>query len=133
MNALSVKFKPGSITNSHTGRGNPPVQGKPVTVNPLGMRASSVLNRCPIGCRRLPSLCAQADTGRGDRGLLGQSTGGGPGEQLMERLGIPIIDDTILRHFQLEGRATISFSFACPPIATVPPTANEPQNVRKNR
>lgn len=33
-------------------------------------------------------------------GLLGHSTGGRPGEHLMRRLGMPISDDTILRHLK---------------------------------
>jgi transposase len=33
-------------------------------------------------------------------GLLGHSTGGRPGERLIRRLGMPISDDTILRHLK---------------------------------
>ena len=33
-------------------------------------------------------------------GLLGHSTGGRPGERLMQRLGMPVSDDTILRHLK---------------------------------
>lgn len=39
-------------------------------------------------------------------GLLGHSTGGRPGERLMERLGMPVSDDTILR--QLKRDAAVS-------------------------
>lgn len=33
-------------------------------------------------------------------GLLGHSTGGRPGERLMQRLGMPVSDDTILRQLK---------------------------------
>lgn len=36
-------------------------------------------------------------------GLLGHSTGGRPGERLMERLGMPISDDTILRQLKRDA------------------------------
>ncbi len=38
-------------------------------------------------------------------GLLGHSAGGRPGERLMQRLGMPVSDDTILR--QLKRDATV--------------------------
>lgn len=39
-------------------------------------------------------------------GLLGHSTGGRPGERLMQRLGMPVSDDTVLR--QLKRDATVA-------------------------
>lgn len=36
-------------------------------------------------------------------GLLGHSTGGRPGERLMQRLGIPVSDDTILRQLKRDA------------------------------
>ena len=37
-------------------------------------------------------------------GLLGHSTGGRPGERLMQRLGMPVSDDTILRQLKRDAR-----------------------------
>ncbi len=36
-------------------------------------------------------------------GLLGHSTGGRPGERLMQRLGMPVGDDTILRQLKRDA------------------------------
>lgn len=44
-------------------------------------------------------------------GLLGHSTGGRPGERLMQRLGMPVSDDTILR--QLKRDATVTHRSKC--------------------
>lgn len=80
-----------------------PVQGKPVIVKLLLSRW-----RCPHqNCERrtftdlLPTV-AIPYARRTTRvveivGVLGHSTGGRPGERLMERLGMPVSDDTILR------------------------------------
>lgn len=43
-------------------------------------------------------------------GLLGQNTGGRPGERLMRRLSMPVSDDTILR--QLKRDTAIAHSNA---------------------
>lgn len=59
--------------------------------------------RSPTDCRLLLPLCAPDDKGRGDFGLLGYSAGGRPGERLMQRLGMPVGDDTILRQLKRDA------------------------------
>lgn len=88
-----------------------PVQGQSVTVKLLVSRW-----RCPHGdCARrtftdrLPTIAAPyaRRTRRVGEivGLLGHSAGGRPGERLMERLGMPISDDTILRQLKRDAAA----------------------------
>lgn len=89
-----------------------PVQGKPVTVNLLLSRWRCTNRKCErrTFTDRLPKI-ALPYARRTTRvveivGLLGHSTGGRPGERLMQRLGMPISDDTILR--QLKRDAAIA-------------------------
>ena len=89
-----------------------PVQGKPVTVKLLLSRWRCSYHKCErqTFTDRLPTVAAPYAR-RTTRvleivGLLGHSTGGRPGERLMERLGMPVSDDTILR--QLKRDAAIA-------------------------
>ncbi|MGF9567839.1 ISL3 family transposase [Neorhizobium sp. BT27B] len=83
-----------------------PVQGKAVTI-----RVQLTRWRCAYRqCKRqtftdlFPAIAAPY--ARRTRrvaeiiGLLGHSTGGRPGERLMRQLGMPVSDDTILRHLK---------------------------------
>src|SRR5208283_3550536 len=50
--------------------------------------------------------------------LIGHGTGGRPGERLMKRLGMPVSDDTILRHLKrqvarLRGKTTVRVGLCC--------------------
>ncbi|MDF1600267.1 ISL3 family transposase [Mesorhizobium sp. YIM 152430] len=89
-----------------------PVQGKPVTVRLLLSRWRCLHRKCErrTFTDRLPTVAAPyaRRTARVVEivGLLGHSTGGRPGERLMQRLGMPVSDDTILR--QLKRDATVA-------------------------
>ena len=91
-----------------------PVQGKPVTVRLLLSRWRCLHRKCErrTFTDRLPTVAAPyaRRTARVVEivGLLGHSTGGRPGERLMQRLGMPVSDDTILR--QLKRDATVANS-----------------------
>lgn len=86
-----------------------PVQGKPVTVKLLLRRWRCSYRKCErqTFIDRLPMIAAPyaRRTRRVGEivGLLGHSTGGRPGERLMERLGMPVSDDTILRQLKLDA------------------------------
>ncbi|MGO4450460.1 ISL3 family transposase [Phyllobacterium sp. TAF24] len=83
-----------------------PIQGNEVTVRLQMSRWRCTYRQCrrQTFTDRVPSV-ASPYARRTTRvaeivGLLGHSTGGRPGERLMERLGMPISDDTILRHLK---------------------------------
>ena len=83
-----------------------PVQGKAVTVKLRLSRWRCLQQQCErqTFTDRLPTV-ASPYARRTKRvveivGLLGHSTGGRPGERLMQRLGMPVSDDTILRHLK---------------------------------
>jgi len=87
-----------------------PVQGKAVTVKLLLSRWRCAHESCArrTFTDRLPAV-ASPYARRTTRvteivGALGHSAGGRPGERLMQRLGMPVSDDTILR--QVKGDAT---------------------------
>jgi transposase len=79
-----------------------PVQGKPVTMKLLLSRWRCANWECArrTFTDRLPMIAAPyaRRTRRVGEivGLLGHSTGGRPSERLMQRLGMPVSDDTIL-------------------------------------
>lgn len=82
-----------------------PVQGKHVTVKLLLSRWRCANRECArTFTDRLPRIAAPL--ARRTRrvgeivGLIGHSTGGRPGGRLMERLGMPVSDDTILRQLK---------------------------------
>jgi len=87
-----------------------PVQGKPVTVKLLLSRSRCSYRKCErqTFTDRLPMIAAPyaRRTRRVGEipGLLGHSTGGRPGERLMQRLGMPVSDDTILRQLKRDAR-----------------------------
>jgi len=89
-----------------------PVQGKPVTVKLRLSRWRCAHGECArrTFTDRLPTVAdpyARRTRRVGEIvGLLGHSTGGRPGERLMQRLGMPVSDDTILR--QLKRDAAIA-------------------------
>jgi transposase len=63
--------------------------------------------RSPTDCRQFASPYARRTRRVSEIvGLLGHSAGGRPGERLMQRLGMPVSDDTILR--QLKRNATLA-------------------------
>jgi len=83
-----------------------PVQGKEVTVRLQLSRWRCTYRQCrrQTFTDRVPAI-ASPYARRTTRvaeiiGLMGHSTGGRPGERLMRRLGMPISDDTILRHLK---------------------------------
>jgi transposase len=83
-----------------------PVQGKAVAVKLRLSRWRCLQQQCErqTFADRLPTV-ASPYARRTKRvveivGLLGHSTGGRPGERLMQRLGMPVSDDTILRHLK---------------------------------
>ncbi|WP_244467746.1 ISL3-like element ISRsp8 family transposase [Pseudorhizobium banfieldiae] len=86
-----------------------PVQGKPVTVKLLLSRWRCAHGECArrTFTDRLPTVAdpyARRTRRVGEIvGLLGHSTGGRPGERLMQRLGIPVSDDTILRQLKRDA------------------------------
>ena len=86
-----------------------PVQGRSVTVNLLLSRWRCARRECArrTFTDRLPTVAAPyaRRTRRVGEivGLLGHSTGGRPGERLMERLGMPVSDDTILRQLKRDA------------------------------
>ena len=89
-----------------------PVQGKPVMVRLQLSRWRCDHPKCArqTFTDRLPTI-APPYVRRTTRvaeivSVLGHSTGGRPGERLMERLGMPVSDDTILR--QLKRDAAVS-------------------------
>jgi transposase len=86
-----------------------PVQGKSVTVKLLLSRWRCANRKCErrTFTDRLPSV-AVPYARRTTRvveivGLLGHSAGGRPGERLMQRLGMPVSDDTILRQLKRDA------------------------------
>jgi len=86
-----------------------PVQGKPVTVKLLLSRWRCAHRECArrTFTDRLP-MVADPYARRTRRvgeivGLLGHSAGGRPGERLMQRLGMPVSDDTILRQLKRDA------------------------------
>ncbi|WP_245269041.1 ISL3 family transposase [Mesorhizobium sp. WSM2561] len=89
-----------------------PVQGKPVTVKLLLSRWRCAHQKCErqTFTDRLPTV-ASPYARRTTRvaeivGLLGHSAGGRPGERLMQRLGMPVSDDTILRQLKRDAAVT---------------------------
>ncbi|TIO99252.1 MAG: transposase, partial [Mesorhizobium sp.] len=89
-----------------------PVQGKPVTVKLLLSRWRCAHQKCErqTFTDRLPTV-ASPYARRTTRvaeivGLLGHSAGGRPGERLMQRLGMPVSDDTILRQLKRDAAGT---------------------------
>ncbi len=85
-----------------------PVQGRPVTVKLRLNRWRCAYQKCErqTFTDRLPTIASQYAR-RTTRvaeivGLLGHSTGGRPGERL-QRLGMPVSDDTILRQLKREA------------------------------
>lgn len=84
-------------------------QGKRVTVKLLLSRWRCPHQKCErrTFTDRLPTVAAPyaRRTRRVGEivGLLGHSTGGRPGERLMERLGMPVSDDTILRQLKRDA------------------------------
>ena len=86
-----------------------PVQGKPVMVKLLLSRWRCANHQCRrrTFTDRLPSVTSPyaRRTTRVTEivGLLGHSAGGRPGERLMQRLGMPISDDTILRQLKRDA------------------------------
>ncbi|PDT35560.1 MULTISPECIES: ISL3 family transposase [Sinorhizobium] len=83
-----------------------PVQGRTVTVKLRLSRWRCAHQQCErqTFADRLPTI-ASPYARRTRRvaeivGLLGHSAGGRPGERLMRRLGMPVSDDTILRHLK---------------------------------
>ena len=80
-----------------------PVQGKPVTVKLRLSRWRCSYRKCErqTFTDRLPMIAApyarQTTTVAEIVGMLGHSTRELPGERLMQRLGKPVSDDTILR------------------------------------
>ena len=86
-----------------------PVQGKPVTVKLLLSRWRCPHQECErrTFTDRLPTV-ASPYARRTTRvveivGLLGHSTGGRPGERLMQRGGMPVSGDTILRQLKRDA------------------------------
>lgn len=83
-----------------------PIQGNEVTVRLQMSRWRCTYRQCrrQTFTDRVPSIAspyARRTTRVAELvGLLGHSTGGRPGERLMERLGMPVSDDTILRHLK---------------------------------
>ncbi|MCJ9671431.1 transposase family protein, partial [Neorhizobium sp. SHOUNA12B] len=88
-----------------------PVQGQSVTVKLLVSRWRCAHGDCArrTFTDRLPTIAAPyaRRTRRVGEivGLLGHSAGGRPGERLMERLGMPVSDDTILRQLKRDAAA----------------------------
>ena len=88
-----------------------PVQGKPVTVKLLLSRWRCAQRECPrrTFTDRVPTVAdpyARRTRRVGEIvGLLGHSAGGRPGERLMQRLGMPVSDDTILRQLKRDATA----------------------------
>ncbi|OYX68329.1 MAG: transposase, partial [Rhizobiales bacterium 35-66-30] len=86
-----------------------PVQGQSVTVKLLLSRWRCVHPQCErqTFTDRLPTVAAPyaRRTRRVGEivGLLGHSAGGRPGERLMQRLGMPVSDDTILRQLKRDA------------------------------
>ena len=86
-----------------------PVQGKPVTVKLLLRRWRCAHRECArrTFTDRLPTVAdpyARRTRRVGEIvGLLGHSAGGRPGERLMQRLGMPVSDDTILRQLKRDA------------------------------
>ena len=86
-----------------------PVQGKPVTVKLLLSRWRCANRECArrTFTDRLPMIAAPyaRRTRRVGEivGLLGHCAGGRPGERLMQRLGMPVSDDTILRQLKRDA------------------------------
>ncbi|MHC2301542.1 transposase [Rhizobium mongolense] len=87
-----------------------PVQGKPVTVKVLLSRWRCAHQKCErqTFTDRLPPI-ASPYARRTTRiveivSLFGHNAGGQPGERLMQRLGMPVSDDTILRQLKAECR-----------------------------
>lgn len=86
-----------------------PVQGKPVTVKLLLSRWRCAHQAClrQTFTDRVPQIAspyARRTTRVVDIvGLLGHSAGGRPGERLMQRLGMPVSDDTILRQLKRDA------------------------------
>lgn len=86
-----------------------PAQGKPVTVKLLLSRWRCVHRECArqTFTDRLPTVAgpyARRTRRVGEIvGLLGHSAGGLPGERLMQRLGMPVSDDTILRQLKRDA------------------------------
>ena len=86
-----------------------PVQGKPVTVRLLLSRWRCAHRECArrTFTDRLPTVAdpyARRTRRVGEIvGLLGHSAGGRPGERLMQRLGMPVSDDTILRQLKRDA------------------------------
>ncbi|PBB51929.1 ISL3 family transposase [Mesorhizobium loti] len=86
-----------------------PVQGQSVTVKLLLSRWRCAHGECArrTFTDRLPTV-ADPYARRTRRvveivGLLGHSAGGRPGERLMQRLGMPVSDDTILRQLKRDA------------------------------
>ena len=86
-----------------------PVQGKEVSVKLLLSRWRCTYQECArqTFSDRLPTI-ASPYARRTTRvaeivSLLGHSTGGRPGERLMQRLGMPVSDDTILRQLKRDA------------------------------
>ena len=86
-----------------------PAQGKPVAVKLLLGRWRCAHQECKLQTftDRLPTI-ASPYARRTTRvveivGLLGHSAGGRPGERLMQRLGMPVSDDTILRQVKRDA------------------------------
>lgn len=83
-----------------------PVQGNEVTVRLQLSRWRCTYRQCrrQTFTDRVPAIAspyARRTTKVAEIiGVLGHSTGGRPGERLMRRLGMPISDDTILRHLK---------------------------------
>ncbi|MCZ4292376.1 ISL3 family transposase, partial [Hoeflea alexandrii] len=104
----------GQRSRSRHGRSNRnlqdlPVQGKPVTVKLLLNRWRCTHQKCErqTFTDRLPTVASQ-HARRTTRvaeivGLLGHNMGGRPGERLMQRLGMPVSDDTILRQLKRDA------------------------------
>lgn len=86
-----------------------PVQGKPVTVKLLLSRWRCAHRECArrTFTDRLPTVAdpyARRTRRVGEIvGLLGHSAGGRPGERLMQRLGMPVSDNTILRQLKRDA------------------------------
>lgn len=83
-----------------------PVQGKEMTVRLQLSRWRCTYRQCrrQTFTDRFPAIASpygrRTTRVAGIIGLLGHSAGGRPGERLMRRLGMPISDDTILRHLK---------------------------------
>ncbi|MDE3768699.1 ISL3 family transposase [Sinorhizobium meliloti] len=86
-----------------------PVQGKTVTVKLRLSRWRCAHQKCErqTFTDRLPTIASPyaRRTRRVSEivGLLGHSAGGRPGERLMQRLGMPVSDDTILRQLKRDA------------------------------